>query len=174
MKHPQIELPGGARGPLERSAVWAAVRRSAELWGARWQRDDSGGILVLPVTAGLRRGQERGRLEILEGGGELRFVPESSAYRLHRPSVVLLLLAAVAGLGSMVGPFFAHRYPGLIGLAPIALVLGVGGWFVVQANRHSAGVAEFLELVVEELELGADSDFSRGSGRGHEAEPREG
>lgn len=157
MAHPSIDLPeGGVQGSLGRSALWAAVARSSDLWGARWQRDDEGGTLDLPVTAGLRRGVERGRLEISEDGHVLRFVPESNAYRLHRSSVALLLLAAVAGLGSMVGPFFAHRYPGLIGLAPIALVLGVGGWFVVQANRHNAGVDEFLSLVLEELELGAD------------------
>ncbi len=123
----------------------AAVRRTAEDWGAEFQPEGAGGKLHLPVVAGIRRGLVTGVVEIRDAtdGSRVIFLPESSVYYVQTASVMVLLLAAAGGLLTLLWPF----YPKLIAVAPFGAILALGGWFLVVSRLRTSGPDEFLAAV---------------------------
>jgi len=126
----------------------AAVGETAEAWGADWQRDGRGGTLMLPVTAGIRRGWVRSRVTAEPAGGRasrLALAVEESHYHLHTAAVVILLISAAGALLTVVWPFV----PELLPIAPLGAILALGGWFLVVSRLRNSGPEEFLEAVAE-------------------------
>ena len=123
----------------------AAVRRTAEDWGAELEPGGSGGTLRLPVVAGIRRGLVTGAVEIESAGEGSRVVfrPETSIYYVQTAAVAVLLLAAAGGLRTVLWPF----YPELISVAPFGAILALGGWFLVISRLRTSGPDEFLAAV---------------------------
>lgn len=123
----------------------SALRRAAEDWGAELQENEDGGLLHLPILAGLRRGLMSGPVEIrpAEGGSRLTFRPETSIYYVQTQAVVVLLLAVVGGLLTVLWPFF----PKLLEVAPFGAVVALGGWFLVISRLRTSGPDEFLKAV---------------------------
>lgn len=108
----------------------------------------SGGRLRVPVNAGLRQGVVSARLwtEPTRDGVCLVVEVEDEVYRLHRPAVGIVSLGAVGALATTLWPF----YPPLLGFAPIAAVLALSAWFLVNSRLRSASLHEFLDLVVDD------------------------
>lgn len=149
-----------------------AIARAAELWGASWTPERPSGCsgrLRLGVAAGLRRGVLTGRLSCVAldaeeagRGGEsssgawparLRFEVEESSYRLHRPTLIFALLGGAGGVTLMLLPFLLSVYPAPAAqLAPIAMLLLVGGWFATAARPRGLALEDFIALVYEEVE----------------------
>ena len=124
----------------------AAVRRTAEDWGAEFQPSGtSGGQLHLPVVAGIRRGLVTGALEVRSAteGSRVVFQPERSIYYVQTSAVLVLLVAVSGALLTMLWPF----YPRLIAVAPFGAVLALGGWFLVISRLRTSGPDEFLAAV---------------------------
>ena len=123
----------------------AAVRRTAEDWGAEMQGRGSGSQLHLPVVAGIRRGLVTGTVEVqpAEGGSRVVFRPETSVYYVQTSAVMILLLAAAGGVLTFVWPFF----PKLMAVAPFGALLALGGWFLVVSRLRTSGPDEFLAAV---------------------------
>lgn len=119
----------------------AAVRRTAEDWGAEL-RDEQ---LHLPVVAGIRRGLVTGPVEVrpAEAGSRVVFRPEKSIYYVQTSAVVILLLAASGGVLTFIWPFF----PKLMAVAPFGALLALGGWFLVVSRLRTSGPDEFLAAV---------------------------
>jgi hypothetical protein len=132
--------------PPERAL--AVLERTAEAWGAEFEREGEGGALLLPVVAGLRRGFLRGRVSVTRapGGARLVFAVGESAYRLHRTAVVILVLALTGAVATVLWPFF----PRLLVLAPVGLALGLGAWLLVVSKLTNSGAEEFLAEVAAE------------------------
>ena len=130
----------------------AAIRRTAEEWGAEFQPSGSGGMLRLPVLAGIRRGLVTGTVEIQPApeGSRVAFLPESSIYYVQTAPVMVLLLAAAGGLLTVLWPF----YPELIAVAPFGAILALGGWFLVISRLRTSGPDEFLATVAVAAEAG--------------------
>lgn len=128
----------------------SAVGRTAEDWGAEFQRDGTGGTLHLPVVAGIRRGLVTGLVEIRPAGGGSRvtFRPERSIYYVQTAAVVILLLSAFGAGLTFLWPFF----PKLIAVAPFGAVLALGGWFLVVSRLRSSGPEDFLAAVAANKE----------------------
>jgi hypothetical protein len=123
-----------------------AIGRAAEAWGAELEMGGAaGGVLRLPVVAGLRRGLLSGQLavEATADGSRVVFRPQESSYYLHTASVGVLV---VAGLGSVLAVAWP-LYPELLGLAPLGAVLALSGWFLVVSRLRSEGPEEFLKTV---------------------------
>ncbi len=133
--------------PLATDEALAAVAAAAEVWGAEWRREGSGGRLVLPVTAGLRHGRLSGRVSTEPAhqgtGTRLRLEVEDSRYLLHWRAVVILLFGALGAISFTLWPFF----PPLLSFAPVALVLAFAAWFLVASRLRTAGPEEFFELL---------------------------
>lgn len=131
------------RSARDLEAALTAVAAAADDWGGEWRREGTGGRLDLPAQAGLRHGllqlAVRGRDEGARGS-ELAFALTEERWLLHRPAVALLLAAALGGVAILLWPFV----PGLGGLVPLALVLGVGAWLVVVSRLRHHGLTEFL------------------------------
>jgi hypothetical protein len=123
----------------------SALRRTAEDWGAEIQEQGNGGLLHLPVLAGLRRGLMSGPVEIrpAEGGSRVTFRPETSVFYVQTQAVLVLLLAVAGGLLTVVWPFF----PKLLEVAPFGAVIALGGWFLVISRLRTSGPDEFLEAL---------------------------
>jgi hypothetical protein len=123
----------------------AAVRRTAEDWGAEFQGQDSASQLHLPVVAGIRRGLVTGTVEVqpAQGGSRVVFRPETSVYYVQTSAVMILLLAAAGGVLTFVWPFF----PKLMPVAPFGALLALGGWFLVVSRLRTSGPDEFLAAV---------------------------
>lgn len=123
----------------------AALRQTAEDWGAELIREGSGGRLRLPVVAGLRRGLVTGpvTVEPSEEGARVTFLTEEAVYYVHTPAVVILLLAVFGAVLTVLWPFF----PRLLAVAPFGAVLALGGWFLVVSRLRTSGPEEFLEAV---------------------------
>jgi hypothetical protein len=128
----------------------SAVGRTAEDWGAEFQRDGTGGTLHLPVVAGIRRGLVSGPVEIQPAGtgSRVTFRPEQSIYYVQTAAVVILLLAAFGGVLTFLWPFF----PRLLPVAPFGAVLALGGWFLVVSRLRSSGPEDFLAAVAAHRE----------------------
>lgn len=136
--------------------VLAAVKEAADLWGAFWQPEDSGGQLALPVVEGLRRGVSniRVRAESRPSGTTLQLAVESSRVHLHRSAVVVLVLGALGGVTVALWPLL----PALLALAPAGAVLALVAWLLVVSRLRSRGAEDFLDLVVAVLEEGSVGD----------------
>lgn len=146
---------------MDRATALASVAKAAELWGAEWQPDGYGGRLLLPVTAGVRRGVMKCRLT-LEGAGSGHsrghLVVEEEHHWLNRPAVMILVLGAAGALAATLWPFF----PKLLAVAPLAVVLALVAWLVVVSRLTTSGPAEFLELV-EDIDPAADLSSMNGA-----------
>ena len=123
----------------------AAVRRTAEDWGAELQAEGAGSQLHLPVVAGIRRGLVTGPVEVqpAQGGSRVVFRPEKSVYYVQTSAVMILLIAAAGGVLTFVWPFF----PKLMPVAPFGALLALGGWFLVVSRLRTSGPDEFLAAV---------------------------
>ncbi len=92
----------------------AALRQTAEDWGAQLQPGESGVVeatgsrLHLPVLAGIRRGLVSGPVEVqpAEDGSRVIFRPEQSVYYVQTPAVMILLLAVAGGALTVLWPFY--------------------------------------------------------------------
>jgi hypothetical protein len=150
----RVEVPGVSERAL------AAVAAEAEAWGAEWEGHAAGGRLDLPVLFGLRRGVVAGEIavgprpagpgipESSEISSEIRWHHLRSELHVHRAAVVILALAAAAGLGTLLWPFF----PVLIRLVPAAILLSLSAWWLVVSRLRTAGPREFLDAVRARLE----------------------
>ncbi len=123
----------------------AALAAAAEEWGAEWTPDRGGGRLAMPVVFGLRRGVLVGRIEVLRSGAGVRldWRLEESHLELHRASVAVLTLAAVALVGTTAWPF----HPPLLAFVPFAAVLGLLTWWLVVSRLRNSGPEDFLATV---------------------------
>jgi hypothetical protein len=132
-----LEMPPGT--------ALAAVRQTAEDWGAELDLEGSGGRLRLPVIAGLRRGLLTGPVSVepLERGARVTFHTEEAIWYVQTPAVVILLLAISGAALTVLWPFFPH----LLAVAPFGAVLALGGWFLVISRLRTSGPEEFLAAV---------------------------
>lgn len=139
------EPPRSIELPVPVDAALQAVEDAAEIWGAEWRRDGTGGRLALPVTAGIRLGLIEGELRGVghRGGSKLSFEPERTAYRLHVAALVVLLLGAAGALFTVVAPLV----PPLLELLPIGGLLALLAWFLVVARIRNRNPADFFALV---------------------------
>lgn len=133
---------------LPREAASEALRAAVEAWEGEWtELAPDRGRLALPVVFGLRRGFERGTLEIVRLGDErsrLVWTLEESQLHLHRGAVAILLFAALPLLAAVVSPF----HPPLFAIVPFAAVTGLLAWWVVISRLRTRGPHEFLESLV--------------------------
>jgi hypothetical protein len=141
--------------PLPPEEAVSAVQRTAEDWGAEFERNGSGGRLRLPVLAGLRKGLVSGTVEVRPEaeGSRVVFWPEQSVYHVQTSAVMVLLVAVSGGILTVLWPFFPH----LLSVAPFGAILALGGWFLVISRLRTSGPDEFLEAVAAVGEgLGAE------------------
>lgn len=124
-----------------------SVAKAADLWGADWQPESSGGVLLLPVVRGLWRGVDRCRVTILptNPGSVVELTVEESWQKVNRSAMVVLLFGGVGGLIVALWPFF----PGLMPLLPVAVVLAVAAWLLVVARLRNSNPEDFLKLIAQ-------------------------
>jgi hypothetical protein len=140
MSEHQILFPG----PPE--AARRALNAAAAAWGASWTESATGGDLVLPIVAALRRGVLHARVEVQpRPDGALIVLSETGrAVELNRGAVAVLGIGAVAGALLVLWPF----YPQLLVAAPLAAVLAFLAWFMVVSRLRMSGPDEFLGEVL--------------------------
>lgn len=132
------------------------VSAAAQSWGGEWQNDGAlAGKLILPVSAGVRRGWIG--FEVSAQGGESDETPEGESgsrlelrqaqEHLHvdRATVAVLVTSLLGALLFLIVPF-VHR---LLPLLPVGFILTVAGWLFVVARLRNSGPEEFLEQVRE-------------------------
>jgi hypothetical protein len=140
-----IDLP---QAPAE---ALRALGAAAEEWGAEFAPavtagpGSAGGELRLPVVAGLRRGLLSGPVAVAPAGSGSRLVfrPVAQDYYLETSAVALLSMAAAGALLTVAWPLF----PRLLPVAPLGLLLAVGGWFLVLSRLRGRGPEEFMASV---------------------------
>jgi hypothetical protein len=127
-----------------------ALGEAVNDWGGEWTAGQGGAELMLPVQAGLRRGELRGRARstALPGGSELEVEIAQAQWALDRSAVLLLTMAAITGVACVLWPF----YPALAQLVPLGLVLGASAWLVILARLRHHGPVELLAQVEEALD----------------------
>lgn len=135
----RLELPA----PTPR--VLAAVAEAAELWNGAWEPDGTGGRLLLPVTAGVRRGVLVGEVDVRAAGegSALTLRIEEIHYRVNFSAVVILALGAGGGLLMILWPLF----PRLLRLMPVGVVMAIVAWLLVASRLRISDPADFLKLV---------------------------
>lgn len=153
------EPPRSIELPVPVDAALQAVEDAAEVWGAEWHRDGTGGSLVLPVTAGIRLGMIEGAVRGERQGdrSKLHFEVARTQYRVHVAALVVLLLGAAGALLTVVAPLV----PPLLELLPIGGLLALLAWFLVVARFRSRNTADFfalVEQVAEENRRGAAAE----------------
>lgn len=137
----RIELDVSPETALE------SLADAADLWGANWQSNSSGGTLQLPVVRGLWRGVEQCRVTVVptSSGSIVELTVEEGWQQVNRPAMVVLLFGGAGGLIVALWPFF----PGLIPLLPVSVVLALVAWLLVVARLRSSHPTDFLKLVAE-------------------------
>ncbi len=133
---------------LSPTELAARIDALADDWGGRWEGDATGGTLEIPVVFGLRRGALAGRVDIEangKAGSRVIWRLIESRLEVHRAAVAVLSFAAVPSLALLAWPF----WPGLLALAPLALVLGFLAWWLVVSRLRSSGPEEFLAALSE-------------------------
>ncbi len=140
--------PWRQRLESRRDDVVRAVGRAVEAWNGEWNPDS--GRLEISIRAGLRVGRWYGRLDLAGSNGatHLSLTPERAEYQLDQTALLLLSLAGLAAIPLLLWPFF----PRLLSLLPVALLLAVGGWFLVISRLQNQGAEEFLDTVAHLLE----------------------
>ena len=129
---------------LAPSAALKSLGALADTWGGGWKGEgQDGGRLVIPVLAGLRRGYVGYAVSARSEskGTRLHFVEEESDLKVHQPTLIVLLIAACAGLSTLVMPFV----PKLLPLLPPAVVLCLATWLFIVARLRNSGLDEFME-----------------------------
>jgi len=128
-------------------------------WGGEWRSEEGAHSLWLPVTAGLRRGFVVARVVVVEQepGARLEVVPTENHLHINQGAAGVLAFGALGGLVAMLWPFF----PGLLRLAPIAVVLAIVAWLMVAGRLRNSGLEEYLALV-ETAAAESDSDSTPG------------
>lgn len=125
------------------------LKERAETWGGGWKGEGlDGGRLVIPVLAGLRRGYV-GYAVSADGGGpgtRLHFIEEENDLTVHKPTLVVLLIAAAAALTCLLVPFF----PRLLPLLPPSIVLSLATWLFIVARLRNSGLDEFMTDLQDE------------------------
>jgi len=124
-----------------------SLANAADLWGANWQPNSSGGTLQLPVVRGLWRGVEQCQVAVepTSSGSAVELTVEEGWQQVNRPAMVVLLFGGAGGLIVALWPFF----PGLMPLLPVAVVLALAAWLLVVARLRSSHPEDFLKLVAE-------------------------
>lgn len=135
---------------LPPAASFKALRHKAEIWGGGWQGEGLGGRLVIPVLAGLRRGYVGYAVSAEETsqGTRLEFVEEESDLQVHKPTLIVLLIAAAAALTCLVVPFV----PRLLPLLPPSVVLCLATWLFIVARLRNSGLDEFMVDLEDDTE----------------------
>ena len=138
--------------------VLDVIADAAEIWGAEWRRDGTGGRLVLPVRAGIRYGLLAGEVTTERDGSQARasFEIEHTEYHLDRSAMMILLLGGAGGLFVVVAPLL----PSLLGLLPVAGLLMLLAWFLVASKIRNQHARDFFELVSDLLSEDTQSDPS--------------
>lgn len=138
----------------------AAVGRTAEDWGAEFQRDGDGGRLHLPVLAGLRKGLVSGSVEVrpASAGSRVVFRPDTSIYYVQTQAVMVLLFSIAGALLTVAWPFF----PDLLTVAPFGAVIAIGGWFLVLSRLRTSGPDDFLGAVATWRDAGEEASDTAG------------
>ncbi|MDA8017549.1 MAG: hypothetical protein MPN21_08885 [Thermoanaerobaculia bacterium] len=128
------------------------VAASAESWGGEWQREGSrAGRLILPVSAGVRRGWvgfEVSATPSERGGAKLELRQAEEYLHVDRGTIVVLLTSLFGALLVLLGPFVPRVLP----LLPIGFILTIAGWLFVAARLRNSGPEEFLEVVTTSAE----------------------
>ncbi len=142
---------------LSPSAALKSLDTLSERWGGGWKGEGpDGGRLVIPVLAGLRRGYVGYAVSARSEsrGTHLDFVEEESDLKVHRPTLIVLLIAACAGLSTLVMPFV----PKLLPLLPPAVVLCIATWLFIVARLRNSGLDEFMQDLKDETGSTTPSD----------------
>ena len=133
------------------SAALKLLKEKAEIWGGGWKGEGlTGGRLVIPVLAGLRRGYVGYGVSV-DGTPRkttLDFKEEESDLQVHVPTLIVLLIAAAAGLTTMVIPFM----PRLLPLLPPSVVLSLATWLFIVARLRNSGIDEFLADLADDVQ----------------------
>jgi len=137
----RVELEVSTETALESLAA------AADLWGANWQPESSGGTLQLPVVRGLWRGVEQCHVAVepTSSGSAVELTVEEGWQQVNRPAMVVLLFGGAGGLIVALWPFF----PGLMPLLPVAVVLALVAWLLVVARLRTSDPGDFLRLLAE-------------------------
>jgi hypothetical protein len=153
--------------PAPPEEVLAAVEDAAEDWGALWERGTGGGSLRLPVSAGLRHGHQRGRIDVTRDGAgtEVRFRVELSEYHLWAQAVVVLLIGVGGGALTVLWPF----WPELLPVAPFGALMALSAWLLVVSRLRNRGAEEFLDTVG--ALIGGDARVDEEGAAGAEDDP---
>lgn len=143
--------------PVPPDEALDAVREAAEIWGATWHRLGRAGRLELPVSAGLRYGMlavdVASRPE--ENGATIELQVEDSGYRVHLPSLSVIVVGAVGAITMILAPLV----PGLFALVPVGFIVMLCAWFLVLSRLQHRGPREFLDLVRDvALEQGSGAE----------------
>lgn len=138
-------------------AATERVAGAAEEWGGEWQfQGPAAGRLILPVSAGVRRGwigyEVSARPHPDGAGCELELAVAEVHLHVDRATVVVLATSLFGALLFLVVPFV----PRLLPLLPVGFVLAIAGWFFVVARLRNSGAEEFLEVL--EAMNGDDGD----------------
>ncbi len=150
------------------SDVRKTLPRALDLCSARWEPAEKSdlppdaawaGRLRLPVSAGLRHGELTGTLVATgkDGGCSLELHVEDSHYRVHRPALMLLLIAGLGAVILLLAPILMIFWPPFLNAVPLGIVLALGGWFLVVSRLRTFQAADFLKLL-EDLTAGKDPD----------------
>lgn len=143
MSEHTIDLAAGPERAL------AALARTADLWGAEWERQGAGGRLRIPVHHGVRRGWAGGEVaaEPLPEGARVRFRVDEGDTWVHTPVVAILAMGAAGALLTVAWPF----WPRLLSIAPFGAVLALATWLLVSSRLRTSGPDEFLDMVAAEV-----------------------
>lgn len=147
--HGTTPQPPSVHLELSPSAALKSLGSLAETWGGGWKGEElDGGRLVIPVLAGLRRGYVGYAVSARSEskGTRLHFVEEESDLQVHKPTLIILLIAACAGLSTLVMPFV----PKLLPLLPPAVVLCLATWLFIVARLRNSGLDEFMQDLADD------------------------
>ncbi len=122
-----------------------ALTEAAEIWGAEWQPEATGGRLLLPVVHGLRRGVVDAIVTLTPEGDTttLDLAIEGTHLSLNRSALAILVLGGLGGLAVVLWPLS----PAILQLAPIGAVLALLAWLMVVSRLRNSSPEDFLDLV---------------------------
>jgi len=120
-----------------------ALSDGADTWNGAWHRQGRGGMLTLPVAAGVRQGVLRGTVSVhsIDGGVHVLFHVEQSDYSVNAAAVGMLGLGALGVLAMLAWPLLPGTSPNLACSGFILILLT---WLVVGSRLRHRGAADFL------------------------------